>query len=239
VVGEQDDEVPLDPEIRKRVEQMAADFMPQVRAEAWKVYQRAPHALELDELTALGLLGLAQAVNKWPAYCKKNGYSPAATEFLIAYILRRVKGAMLDALRSQDWVTRSVRTRAKVLRDSGQDLGLDEAELARRAGLTVEEVRGTVAAVAARPVSLDAEPHDVAAQDGTESQAVVSSVLEQAAGVVAACPPAAQAVVVLRYYYGKSPAEAAEIAGIPEEEAVRILRETVLAVHSAMVKAVS
>ncbi len=238
-MGDKDDEVPLDPEIKKRVEQMAADFMPQVRAEAWKVYQRAPHALELDELTALGLLGLAQATAAWGKYCRKNKFNPDATQFFVAYILRRVKGAMLDALRSQDWVTRSVRTRAKVLRDSGQDLGLDDAELARRSGLTVDEVRGTVAAVAARPVSLDAEPHDVPAQDGTESQAVVSSVLEQAVAVIGACSPEARAVTVLHYYYGKTPAEAGDIAGVPEEEAVRLLRDTVLAVHSAMVRAVS
>jgi RNA polymerase sigma factor for flagellar operon FliA len=218
---------------------MAADFMPQVRAEAWKVYQRAPHALELDELVSLGLLGLAQATNKWAWYCDKNGYDPDATQFFIAYVLRRVKGAMLDALRAQDWVTRSARTRAKVLRDAGQDLGLDEETLARRAGLTVDEVRETMAAVAARPVSLDAEPHDVAAHAGTESQAVVSSVLEEAAATLAQQPAKAQALVMLRYYYGKTLAEAAQVVEVTEEEAVRLHRDAILAVHNSMVRAVS
>lgn len=218
---------------------MARDFMPQVRAEAWRVYQRAPHALDLDELISLGLLGMSQAVAAWSAYCFKRGFDPNATEYLIAYILRRVRGAMLDALRSQDWVTRSARTRAKILRDAGQDLGLDEETLARRSGLTVDEVRETLAAVAARPVSLDAEPHDVAAQAGTESLAVVSSVLQEMLRAVTLREPEARALIVLHYYHGISLADAAGVIGITGEEAVRLHRETVLAAHSAMVRAVS
>lgn len=218
---------------------MAADFMPQVRAEAWKVYQRAPHALELDELISLGLLGMTQAVNAWPRYCAKNSFDPNATHYLIAYILRRVRGAMLDALRSQDWVTRSARTRAKALREAGQDQGLSEADLAARSGMTLREVRETVAAVAARPVSLDAEPHDMPAVEGTESRVVVSSILEAAVSELRRHPPQAQAVMVLRYYHGMSPAEAADVLGVDEAEAAAWHEEAVTAMHAAMVRAVT
>lgn len=230
---------PLSEDLKRRIDQMAADFMPQVRAEAWKVYQRAPHALELDELVGQGLLGMTQAVAAWPRYCHKNGYSPEATEYLIAYILRRVRGAMLDALRGQDWMTRSARTRAKALREAGQDLGLGDAELAARAGLTVAEVRETMVAATARPVSLDAEPYDVPSQDATESSVVVLSVLGAAHAVLREFPPQAQAAVVLRYYYGLPPAEAAAVLGEGEAEALAWLGEAVSAMHSAMVKAVT
>lgn len=213
--------------------------MPQVRAEAWKVYQRAPHALELEELVSLGLLGMTQAVNAWPRYCHKNKFDPEATEYLIAYILRRVRGAMLDALRSQDWVTRSARTRAKALREAGQDQGLSEADLAARSGMTVREVRETVAAVAARPVSLDAEPHDMPATEGTESRVVVSSILEAAVGELRRYPPQVQAVVALRYYHGCTNTEAAAVLGVDEADVVRWHAEAVTAMHAAMVKAVT
>lgn len=230
---------PLSPELKARVDQMASDFMPQVRAEAWKVYQRAPHVLELDELVSLGLLGMTYAVHRWPEYCWKNGYDPEATQYLIAYILRRVRGAMLDALRSQDWMTRSARTRAKALRSAGQDMGLAEAELAKASGLTVQEVRATMAAAAARPVSLDAEPHDVPAVTSTESQAVVSSVLQAAAGALASMPPAVQALVVLRYYYGLPLAEAAAVLQEAEPEAASDWQRAITGMHSAMVRAVT
>lgn len=170
--------------------------------------------------------------------CHKNGYDPNATHYLIAYILRRVRGAMLDALRSQDWVTRSARTRAKALRDAGQDQGLSDTELAARAGMTVREVRETVAAVAARPVSLDAEPHDMPAAEGTESRVVVSSILEAAVSELRTLPPTAQAVTVLRYYHGYSNAEAAAVLGVEEADAARWHTEAVTAMHAAMVRAV-
>lgn len=230
---------PLPPELKERIDTMAADFMPQVRAEAWKVYQRAPHALELEELVSLGNLGMSQAVNAWPKYCAKNSYDPNATNYLIAYILRRVRGAMLDALRGQDWVTRSARTRAKALRAAGQDQGLSEAELAERSGMTVAEVRATVAAVAARPVSLDAEPHDVPAQDGTESQVVVSSVLAAAVEALRLHTPQAQAVVILRYYHGCTNAEAAAVLGVDEADASSWHEEAVISMRDAMVRAVT
>lgn len=228
---------PLSPELKARIDQMAADFMPQVRAEAWKVYQRAPHALELDELVSLGHLGMTQAVNRWPAYCREHGYDPEATQYLIAYILRRVRGAMLDALRAQDWVTRSARTRAKALREAGQDQGLTDQELALASGMSVEEVRETVAAVAARPVSLDAEPHDVPAAEGTESRVVVSSILAAAVSELRRCSPYARAVVVLRYYHGCTNAEAAAVLGAEEADVARWHEAAVTAVREAMARA--
>jgi len=230
---------PLDPALKARIDQMAADFMPQVRAEAWKVYQRAPHALELDELFSLGLLGMTQAVYKWPEYCWRRGFDPNATQYLIAYILRRVRGAMLDALRGQDWMTRSARTRAKRIRDAGQDMGLREEELAARSGLSVTEVRETIAAAAARPVSLDAEPHDVAAQDGTESSVVVSSILRAASVALRVFPPQTQAVVALKYFYGLDLEAIADVLAIDEEEAADMAGAAITAMHAAMVKAVT
>lgn len=213
--------------------------MSQVRAEAWKIYQRAPHALELDELEALGLLGLAQAASKWQDYCRRRGYDPQRTEYYAAYCLRRIRGAMLDALRSNDWVTRSARTRAKMLRDAGQDLGLSETELARATGMSVREVRETIAVVASRPVSIDAEPHDVADTADVEGQAAVSSVLAAVVGVLHAQPVEAQAIVALKYYHGLGLPEAAAILGISEERARSLFEETVKAAHSAMVRAVT
>lgn len=230
---------PLSPELKARIDQMAADFMPQVRAEAWKVHQRAPHALELEEMVSLGLLGMTQAVAAWPRYCHKNGFDPEATQYLIAYILRRVRGAMLDALRSQDWVTRSARTRAKQLREAGQDQGLSDAELAHRTGMSVREVRETMAAVAARPVSLDAEPHDVPDQVATESRVVVSSIMSAAGSVLRERTPLEQALIALRYYYGLPVPEAAAVLGMEEVDASSLLMGTVATMHEAMVRAVT
>lgn len=225
--------------VRVRVGELVAEIMPQARAEAYKVWQRAPHALEMDELESLALSGLAAAAHRWPVYCAKNHHDPTAFQFFPAYALRRMRGSMLDYLRSQDWVTRSARTRAKALREAGQDLGLSEAELAKASGMTVAEVRDTLAAVAARPVSIDAEPHDVAGSDDVEGAAVVSEVLAAVVAVISHLGETARLVLILRYYQGMTLQELASVLGVSEDEAIRLHQRSVLEIHGAMLKVVA
>lgn len=231
--------MPSDPEVAAAVARAVGDILPQARAEAYKCWQRAPHALELDELHSIALTGLAQAASRWPVYCAETSRDPHRYEFLPAYFLARMRGAMLDWLRAQDWVTRSDRTRAKALRDVGQDAGATEAELAAATGMTVAQVRSTVAAVAARPVSMDAEPHDVADVADVESQAVVAEVLGAVIAVTRGLPPEIQALLALRYYSGCSVAEAARLLDMNAEEAAAAHTAAILKIHDSMLRAVS
>jgi RNA polymerase sigma factor FliA len=227
------------PDIQARVDELVAEMMPQARAEAYKVWQRAPHALEMDELESLALSGLAHAAARWETYCAEKGHDPRRFEYFGAYCLQRMRGSMLDYLRSQDWVTRSARTRAKALRAAGQDQGRTETELAEKSGLTVKEVRETIAAVSSRPVSIDAEPYDVAGAADVEGQAVVSEVLAAVARVMATLPATAQVVLALRYYHGLSGAESAQLAGVTVDEAARLHQDAILAIHDAMLRTVA
>lgn len=226
-------------DLDRELDRLTEDIRPQARAEAWKAYQRAPHALELEELHAIALSGLAHARARWREYCAKAGHDENAVNYFGAYAMRRMRGAILDAMRANDWVTRSARAKAKQLRDAGQDQGLTETELAAATGLTAREIRGTAAAVAARPVSIDAEPHDVADATDVEGQAVVSSVLTAATVVIADLPETARQILALRYYEGLSLAAAAAALGVPEEEARTAHEQAIIAVHDAMIKAVA
>jgi RNA polymerase sigma factor FliA len=228
-----------DAEVRARVGELMAGLVPQARSEAYKVWQRAPHALEMDELESLALSGLAAAGARWFRYCAEKGHDPAALEYFAAYALRRMRGSMLDYLRSQDWVTRSARTRAKLLRDAGQDRGLTDAELASATGMDLATVRETIAAVSARPVSMDAEPHDVQAADDVEGQAVVSQVLSAACGVIDRLGDPSRAILVLRYYHGLTVPELAACIGLAADEASRLYQEALFEVHGAMLAAVA
>lgn len=226
-------------EVRARVAELTAEIVPSARTEAYRVWQRAPHALEMDELEALALSGLAHAAARWPVYCRAKGYDPTAYEFFYAYCLRRMRGSMLDYLRSQDWVTRSARTRAKALREAGQDRGLSDAELARTTGMSVDEVRATNAAVSARPVSIDAEPYDVAGTDDVEGQAVVSEILAAMSGVIGRLGDRERVIIVLRYYHGMTVPELAPYAGVTPDEAARLHQEVILECHAEMLKVVA
>lgn len=153
--------------------------------------------------------------------------------------LRRIRGAMLDAMRSADWVTRSTRSRAKRLREEGADTGASEAELAKRTGLTVRQIRDTEAGVAARPVAFDAGSHDVADTSGVEETAAVAGILGQVVAAMDGLDPLAQVVLALRFHQGREFGEIAEALGISEAEVTRLHNTGVLAVHEAMLRSVT
>jgi RNA polymerase sigma factor for flagellar operon FliA len=228
-----------DAAFKAKIAEMTTEIVPSARAEAYRVWQRAPHALEMDELEALALSGLAAAAHRWPVFCAEHGYDPERFEYFRVYCTRRMRGSILDHLRSQDWVTRSARGKVKALREAGQDRGLTEAQLAKASGLSLAEVRDTLAAVAARPVSIDAEPHDVAGEDDVEGQAVVSEVLAAVSGVVRRLGEAARVVLALHFYHGMPLAELASYAGVSTDEAARLHQGAVLEIHEAMVKVVA
>ena len=242
----------LDPEIRRLVLEM----MPQAKSEAWKVFSAAPHALDLDDLTSLAYAGLMMAAARWPAYCAERNFSPGCgqvpcaepgtcgTRYFAAYSLRRIRGAMLDAMRSADWVTRSTRAKAKALRDAGQDLGRTEGELAEATRLTPNQIRDTMAGVAARPVSFDSlaadgAPHDVPDPGDTESQVVVSSILNAVLEAMDGLDAETQVILALRYHRDLGLDQIAEMLGTDRDRAERLHDAGVLAIHSVMVKAVT
>jgi RNA polymerase sigma factor for flagellar operon FliA len=225
----------MTPEIRRLVIEM----MPQAKSEAWKVFQSAPHALDLDDLTSLAYTGLVMAATRWPQYCAERGFDPGATQYFAAYCLRRIRGAMLDAMRSADWVTRSMRAKAKAIAEADAGHGRGEDEIAAATGLSRRQIRDTLAGVAGRPVPFDAESHDVAGPGDTESQVVVSSVLDAVLAVLDRLDGRAQVVVALRFHRGLDFAEIAGLLGLPEQRVTDLHNAAVLAVHDAMLRAVT
>lgn len=81
-----------------------ADYAPLVRKLALQLLARLPASVELDDLVQAGLMGLLDAMRR---------YEESALAQFETYATARIRGAMLDELRSQDWLPRSVRSKAK------------------------------------------------------------------------------------------------------------------------------
>ncbi len=88
---------------------------------AREVAQRAPMA-ELDDLVSAGTLGLVRALD---SFDRSRGLA------FSTYAVRRIRGAILDDLRSRDWIPRSVRVK-------GRRITAAVAELERRLGRVPE-----------------------------------------------------------------------------------------------------
>jgi len=189
-------------------------------------------------LLAVANKGLVEAANRWPVYCEKNSFNPATTRYFSTYCLRRVNGSILDYMRAQDWVPRTIRDRARLLRDTrGQGQDRTEQQMAEDTGLTRAQVSETLVALGRRPVQFDPIEHDIPVEADTESSALVDDLLRVSVEVMQALPLPVQFSVILTFYYNLSLKQVAEVLGLPSGEVAVLQRAGVLAVHNALSKA--
>jgi RNA polymerase sigma factor for flagellar operon FliA len=87
-------------------DQLILEYAPLIKYIAQKIAARLPANIELDDLMSSGVIGLMDAMEKYDV-TRDNKFKTYA-EF-------RIRGAILDELRAQDWVPRSVREKAKIL----------------------------------------------------------------------------------------------------------------------------
>ncbi len=205
---------------------------------AQQVWRTAPHALELDELRSIANLGLVGAALRWEPYCRENSFSPDALQFFKPFVVKRVRGALIDAIRQADWATRSLRTRFKLIQEAGPEPGTPLGELAERTGLTEAEIRATMRGMAQRPVSMEAEELEPAARHDVESSVFVGDVLTRMVSVLRELPGEQQVVIVLHYHRGLQLQAVAREMGITESRASQLHAKAVLAVYRLLSTAV-
>jgi RNA polymerase sigma factor for flagellar operon FliA len=221
------------------VDQLISEYLGLTQALARQEYRKAPHALELDELTGIAYLGLVSAARRWHAYCQEKNHDPHAVQFFKPFVVQRVRGAIIDAIRKSDWATRSLRTRTKALQNAGQDKGASEQELADRSGLTIKEVRSTIQGMSQRrPMSIEAEELDLTGGVGVESDAFTGHVLGAVVDTIRELEPEQQVVLTLHYFKGLQLQQVAKAMGISESRASQLHARAVLAVHEQMITAV-
>ncbi len=116
-------------------DEMILKYTPLIKYIAHRLAMRLPPHISVDDLVNAGVIGLIDALNK---------FDPEKKVQFKTYAEFRVKGAMLDELRSLDWVSRSVRQKAAQLEKAFQALekkkgrAADEEEVAQEMGLSLE-----------------------------------------------------------------------------------------------------
>jgi len=100
-------------------DQLIVRYSPLVKFVAGRVSAGLPHSIEQADLVSYGMFGLIDAIGKFDAERKIK---------FETYAITRIKGAIIDELRSIDWVPRSVRTKARAIEQAYASL---EASLGR------------------------------------------------------------------------------------------------------------
>jgi len=112
-------------------------YLPLVKYNGERIWARLPDGVELDDLISAGVFGLMDAIK---AFDMSRGVK------FETYCVPRIRGAMLDELRSMDWVPRLVRSKASKLNQAVHKLEASlgrhptEIELAEKMELTVKEL---------------------------------------------------------------------------------------------------
>ena len=104
---------------RRIRDQLIIRYSPLVKFVAGRVSAGLPHSIEQADLVSYGMFGLIDAIEKFDAERKVK---------FETYAITRIKGAIIDELRSIDWVPRSVRTKARAVEQAYAAL---EASLGR------------------------------------------------------------------------------------------------------------
>ncbi len=103
-------------ELRNR---LVERYLPLVKYNAERIWSRLPEGVDLDDLISAGVFGLMDAID---AFDLDRGVK------FETYCVPRIRGAMLDELRTMDWVPRLVRSKATKLEEARKTL---EADLGR------------------------------------------------------------------------------------------------------------
>ena len=120
-------------ELRNR---LIENYYPLVRYNAERVWQKLPDGVDLNDLISAGVFGLMDAIE---AFDLERGVK------FETYCVPRIRGAMLDELRTMDWVPRLVRSKASKLEASRKEFEAangrppTDPELASKIGISLDE----------------------------------------------------------------------------------------------------
>ena len=127
-----------DPRARDR---LILSYAPLVKYVAGRMSAALPAHVEETDLISYGLLGLIGAVER---------FDPDRHVKFETYAVSRIKGSIIDELRSLDWVPRSVRARAREIERKSAELehrlqrAPTDEELAAGLGMEMEEFQGAI-----------------------------------------------------------------------------------------------
>jgi RNA polymerase sigma factor for flagellar operon FliA len=116
-------------------EEVLRRHLPLVKRVVQRLAARKPPHIELDDLVSWGIVGLLDAMGK---------YDPRKEASFSTYAQFRIRGAILDHLRSLDWVPRSVRQKASLIEKTAHTLEgalgrpPTEEEIAEELGMPLE-----------------------------------------------------------------------------------------------------
>ncbi len=227
-----------DKELRDR---LILTYAPLVKYVAGRLGAGLPAHVDESDLVSYGLLGLIDAIER---------YDPDRDVKFETYAISRIRGAIIDELRSMDWVPRSIRARARDIEKAITQLEAQllraptDEEIAAKLGVSEDELdealleisRSSIAALdelwsnptgsgdTVALVDTLEDPHAV--RPGGELEA--TEVRELIGEAIAALPEREKLVITLYYYEELTLREIGEVLGVTESRVSQLHTKAIL-----------
>ncbi len=222
-------------------------YSPLVKYVAGRTAAGLPPHVEEADLISYGLVGLISAIER---------FDPSREIKFETYAITRIKGAIIDELRSMDWVPRSVRARAREIERANSKLehrlqrAATDAELAEELGITPDELQDSLLAISHSSIAAldelwnvsDSSGDQVSLMDTLEDPGApdparaldVGDMKDRIADAIARLPEREKLVIALYYYENLTLREIGEVLGVTESRISQLHTKAVLRLRSRM-----
>jgi len=216
-------------------------YAPLVKYVAGRLGAGLPAHVDDSDLVSYGLLGLIDAIER---------YDPGRDVKFETYAISRIRGAIIDELRSLDWVPRSVRARAREIERAIGQLEAQllraptDAEIAGKVGVSEEELDQSLLEISRTSIAaldelwssptgsgdavalVDTIEDTHAPQPGGEIEE--TEFKEMIGEAIAALPEREKLVVTLYYYEELTLREIGEVLGVTESRVSQLHTKAIL-----------
>jgi RNA polymerase sigma factor FliA len=226
-------------------ERLVVAYSPMVKFVAGRLGAGLPSHVEDADLISYGLVGLIGAIER---------FEPERGIKFETFAMTRIRGSIIDELRSLDWVPRSVRSRAREIEVAQAKLEHElqrapsEQELAAKLNMSEDELQSSLLEIANSSVyALDelwtvsdssgdqVSLLDTIADDGSadpQEALATSEVKERLTEAIGGLPEREQLVVALYYYENLTLREIGEVLGVTESRVSQLHTKAVMRLKS-------
>jgi RNA polymerase sigma factor for flagellar operon FliA len=219
-----------DPGLRNR---LVLQYAPLVKYVAGRLRTRMPDSVEQDDLVSDGVLGLMDAIER---------FEPARGLSFQTFAVPRIRGAIIDGMRSMDFVPRSVRDklrlvhRAQVTLEERLGRVPEDTEVAREVGIPVQQLRDLSRQANSNHANLDdfdlADELSSAADHKVEQGDTNASLMR----VVDQLAERDQVIIALYYFEGLTLAEIGQVLGVTESRVSQVHRRATSTLRQKLVE---
>jgi RNA polymerase sigma factor for flagellar operon FliA len=232
---------------REARERLVVAYSPLVKFVAGRTGAKLPAHVEQADLISYGMFGLIEAMDR---------FDPDREIRFETFAMQRIRGAIIDELRSLDWVPRSVRARAREIEVANSRLEHElgrvptDAELAERLGTSEEELQGSLLQIANSSILAleelwmvpDSSGDRVTLLDTIEDerspdpQAALdtSEIRDRLQEAIEDLPERETLVIALYYFQNLTLREIGEVIGVTESRVSQLHSKAVLRLRSRL-----